>query len=153
MFSNQRAKIRSFYASNIYNNELAYVSQQYIEDELYEMINDLMLLQFEEEDDEINNETQSKKMTVSDIPNHIVQFTKRNLNAPIGEGSWVKGKDKGKGKGRRNEKKMKILSFLNFNNTKFTTLCSITSASTSAKSKIIHHKKRNKNKNENEMKT
>ncbi|CAB4433261.1 unnamed protein product [Rhizophagus irregularis] len=73
MFSNQRAKIRSFYASNIYNNELAYVSQQYIEDELYEMINDLMLLQFEEEDDEINNETQSKKMTVSDIPNHIVQ--------------------------------------------------------------------------------
>lgn len=66
------AKIRSFYVSNI-NNELAYVSQRYTEEELYEMINDSMLLQFEEEDDEINNETQSKNVSVSDISNHIVQ--------------------------------------------------------------------------------
>ncbi|PKY62759.1 hypothetical protein RhiirA4_433147, partial [Rhizophagus irregularis] len=47
--------------------------QRHTEEELYEMINDSMLLQFEEEDDEINNETQSKNVTVSNIPNHIVQ--------------------------------------------------------------------------------
>ncbi|CAB4373971.1 unnamed protein product [Rhizophagus irregularis] len=44
------AKIRSFYVSNI-KNELAYVGQQYTEDEVHEMINDSTFLQFEEEED------------------------------------------------------------------------------------------------------
>ncbi|GET67050.1 ribonuclease H-like domain-containing protein [Rhizophagus irregularis DAOM 181602=DAOM 197198] len=63
------AKIRSFYVSNI-KNELAYVSQQYTEDEVHEMINDSTFLQFEEEEDEIDNR---RNIPISEIPNHEVR--------------------------------------------------------------------------------
>ncbi|CAB4475109.1 hypothetical protein RhiirA5_414777 [Rhizophagus irregularis] len=67
------SQICSFYISNI-KNELAYISQQYTEDKMYEMINDSTFLQFEEEDDKIDsNETQSKNRTILNISNHIVQ--------------------------------------------------------------------------------
>ncbi|CAB4374512.1 unnamed protein product [Rhizophagus irregularis] len=63
------AKIQSFYISNI-KNELAYVDQQYTEDEVHEMINDSTFLQFEEEEDEINNR---RNIPISEIPNHKVR--------------------------------------------------------------------------------
>jgi hypothetical protein len=63
------AKIWSFYVSNI-KNELAYVSQQYTEDELHEMINESIFLQFDEEEDEIDNR---KNIPISEIPNHEVR--------------------------------------------------------------------------------
>ncbi|CAG8630648.1 9195_t:CDS:2 [Rhizophagus irregularis] len=67
------SQICSFYISNI-KNELAYISQQYTEDKMYEMINDSTFLQFEKEDDKIDsNETQSKNRTILNISNHIVQ--------------------------------------------------------------------------------
>ncbi|GBC46481.2 ribonuclease H-like domain-containing protein [Rhizophagus irregularis DAOM 181602=DAOM 197198] len=63
------AKIWSFYVSNI-KNELAYVSQQYTENEVHEMINDSTFLQFEEEEDEIDNR---RNIPISEIPNHEVR--------------------------------------------------------------------------------
>ncbi|GBC39358.2 ribonuclease H-like domain-containing protein [Rhizophagus irregularis DAOM 181602=DAOM 197198] len=63
------AKIRSFYVSNI-KNELAYVGQQYTEDEVHEMINNSTCLQFEEEEDEIDNR---RNIPISEIPNHEVR--------------------------------------------------------------------------------
>ncbi|CAB5375598.1 unnamed protein product [Rhizophagus irregularis] len=49
---------------------LAYVDQQYTEDEVHEMINDSTFLQFEEEEDEINNR---RNIPISEIPNHKVR--------------------------------------------------------------------------------
>ncbi len=64
------AKIRSFYISNI-KSELAYVSQQHTEDEICEIINDSLFLQFEEDENEqVDNETNEE---ILDIPNHDAQ--------------------------------------------------------------------------------
>ncbi|CAB4394302.1 unnamed protein product [Rhizophagus irregularis] len=54
----------------ILKNELAYVGQQYTEYEVHEMINDSTFLQFEEEEDEIDNR---RIIPISEIPNHEVQ--------------------------------------------------------------------------------
>ncbi|CAG8711386.1 ribonuclease H-like domain-containing protein [Rhizophagus irregularis DAOM 181602=DAOM 197198] len=63
------AKIRSYYLSNM-KNELSYISQQCTNEELYEMINNSTFLQFEEEDDEVDNVTNPSAL---EIPNHEVQ--------------------------------------------------------------------------------
>lgn len=60
------AKIRSFYISNI-RAELVYASQKYTVDELHEMVNDSVFLQFENVDE---SETASEPL---EIPNHEVQ--------------------------------------------------------------------------------
>ncbi|GBC53617.1 ribonuclease H-like domain-containing protein [Rhizophagus irregularis DAOM 181602=DAOM 197198] len=60
------AKIRSFYISNI-RAELVYASQKHIVDELHEMVNDSVFLQFENVDE---SETASEPL---EIPNHEVQ--------------------------------------------------------------------------------
>jgi hypothetical protein len=60
------AKIRSFYISNM-RTELVYVSQKHTVDELHEMVNDLIFLQFENVDE---SETISEPL---EIPNHEVQ--------------------------------------------------------------------------------
>ncbi|PKY62035.1 hypothetical protein RhiirA4_487823 [Rhizophagus irregularis] len=62
------AKIQSFFVSNI-KNEFAYVNQQYIEDEVHEMINEFTFLQFEEEKDEIDNR---RNIPISEILNHEI---------------------------------------------------------------------------------
>uniref|UniRef100_U9USV4 Uncharacterized protein n=1 Tax=Rhizophagus irregularis (strain DAOM 181602 / DAOM 197198 / MUCL 43194) TaxID=747089 RepID=U9USV4_RHIID len=63
------AKIRSFYISNI-RAELVYASQKYIVDELHEMVNDSVFLQFENVDETHENETILEPL---EIPNHEVQ--------------------------------------------------------------------------------
>ncbi|CAB4494770.1 unnamed protein product [Rhizophagus irregularis] len=60
------AKIHSFYISNI-RAELVYASQKHTVDELYEMVNDSVFLQFENVDE---SETASEPL---EIPNHEVQ--------------------------------------------------------------------------------
>ncbi|GES72460.1 hypothetical protein GLOIN_2v1778495 [Rhizophagus clarus] len=61
------AKIHLFYVFNI-KNELAYISQQYTENEVYKMINESILLQFEEK-----NETDNRRnIPILDISNHEV---------------------------------------------------------------------------------
>ncbi|PKY31163.1 hypothetical protein RhiirB3_448635 [Rhizophagus irregularis] len=51
-------------------NELTSTSQQYTNEELYEMINNSTFLQFEEEDDEVDNRIRSPTL---EIPNHEVR--------------------------------------------------------------------------------
>lgn len=63
------AKIRSFYISNI-KNELAYIGQQYSEDELHKMIDDSTFLQFEEEEEEKEEENNNIPL---EIPTHEVR--------------------------------------------------------------------------------
>ncbi|GBC50085.2 ribonuclease H-like domain-containing protein [Rhizophagus irregularis DAOM 181602=DAOM 197198] len=63
------AKIRSYYLSNM-KNELTYTSQQYTNEELYEMINNSTFLQFEEEDDKVDNRIRSPTL---EIPNYEVR--------------------------------------------------------------------------------
>ncbi|PKY56251.1 hypothetical protein RhiirA4_428112 [Rhizophagus irregularis] len=63
------AKIHSYYLFNM-KNELSYISQQYTNEELYEMINNSTFLQFEKEDDEVDNETNPSALEIS---NHKVQ--------------------------------------------------------------------------------
>ncbi|PKK63314.1 hypothetical protein RhiirC2_789092 [Rhizophagus irregularis] len=63
------AKIHSFYISNI-KAELVYTSQKYIVDELHEIVNDSIFLQFENVDEIHESETILKPL---EIPNHEVQ--------------------------------------------------------------------------------
>ncbi|CAB5364349.1 unnamed protein product [Rhizophagus irregularis] len=75
------AKIRSFYVSNI-KNELAYVGQQYTEDEVHEIINDSTFLQFEEKEVEIDNR---RNIPISEIPNHETSNLNDDVNETDGE--------------------------------------------------------------------
>jgi hypothetical protein len=63
------AKIHSYYLSNM-KNELSYISQQCTNEELYKMIDNSTFLQFEDEDDEVDDEIKSPAL---EIPTHEVQ--------------------------------------------------------------------------------